>query len=85
MTGSGMNSFTLMKIFHGIYHLHELTVFICFCIYVHALSKFFLIISWLKQNLQASNILLNMEYECLYSQRSHLGSGLIFAFSHGTP
>lgn len=36
MIGSGNNSFTLRRIFHGIYHLHELdclSMFVYTCMY----------------------------------------------------
>lgn len=55
---------------------------------MHALSKFFLIIFWLKQNLQASNILLNMEFEYVPTVRGLiwvLASFLLFYLEHLNP
>lgn len=55
---------------------------------MHALSKFFLIIFWLKKNLQASNILLNTEFEYVPTVRGLtwvLASFLLFYLEHLDP
>lgn len=56
------------------------TMSLCVCTYIHILSKFFLIVFWLKQNLQTSNILLTVESGYDLQSQISPGSGLILHF-----